>query len=301
MAVLVVLLAAALFVGAASAADVGVVSDPETIPNTAYLTPGQTYNLKYDAALDSTGNTTVGLHLVNETDHTGAYTTTFKSVTDGTELNTTIAYGNITVPADAKAGIYVAELKFPSVIYRLNVTTVADTNTGEFIRNGTVMQWNITRSQGFAPRFPNNVYPDYGTEFVVTGSSPLLKATTKGADTIQIPDAGFYEKTYDAATVKVYVRVADSGSPLGFNGYRDVNASANQTAFVFEKVNVTATNVPVDPVLTLFSSGQNPQVINSISGTKTTTGTYFHLTEAAVGGHYGKYVVGNDPTGADSG
>ena len=62
--------------------------------------------------------------------------------------------GNINVPSDEKAGIYVVELKFPSVIYILNVTAVSNTNTGEFVQNDTIMQWDITRSQGFELRFP---------------------------------------------------------------------------------------------------------------------------------------------------
>ncbi|MDU9376340.1 hypothetical protein McpSp1_09480 [Methanocorpusculaceae archaeon Sp1] len=69
-----------------------------------------------------------------------------------------------------------------------------------------------------------------------------------------------------------------------------VDGTKNLDVFVFETIyNATATK------LVKYSDGMNPSVVNQISGSN----GYFYLTEAAVNGQYGTYVVlaGSTPAG----
>ena len=297
MATLVIFLITALFIGAVSAINV---ADSQTIPQSDVMTSGNTYVLNFSSDFDPTGNLTSGSYYLNNS--AIKQPITFTRI-GGTE---TISVGNDAKVnlANAVAGTYKATVTFTDVIYDLNVTDTVTGAAGKFaVKNGHQVA-NITSNVGYALIYPNGKPVKVGVTFVNTTAGTKYSATVAdngylGIVTSTTPNNpnGIYTYTATGLTADFYIKVNPKGSSVGYDGYRPVDATKNQTAFVFEKINVTAASN--DPVLTLYSSGANPQVINSISGTPVNGKLYFYLTESSVGKNYGKYVVGNNPTGAN--
>ena len=300
MVAVAIFVAAALFMGAASA--VNVADDPTSITQSDVMTSGQSYVLNFSAAFDPTGNLTSGksYYLNNSA---------IKSITSFAQLG---GSGTFTVGTDAKVnlanvpeGIYMATATFADVIYDLNVTDTVTGAAGKFTVKSGHQVANITPNVPYALIYPNGKPVSVGITFTNVTGGQTYTATVDdrgylGIVTSATPNNpnGIYTYKATGLTADFYVKVAPKGSVIGYDGYREIDASKNQTAFVYEKINVTGVTNP-SPMLTLYSSGENPQVIKQISGTVVDNNIYFYLTEAAVGTNYGKYVVGNKADGSD--
>ncbi|MDE2521551.1 MAG: MEMAR_RS02690 family S-layer glycoprotein [Methanocorpusculum sp.] len=297
MAALAIFLISALCIGAVSAINV---ADSQTIASSDVMTSGNSYVLNFSSDFDPTGNLTSGSYYLNNT--AIKQPITFTRI-GGTETIPVTSDAKVDL-TDTVAGTYKATVTFADVFYDLNVTDTVTGAAGRFaVKNGHQVA-NITPNVGYALIYPNGKPVSVGVTFENTTAGKKYTATVDdrgylGIVTAATPDNpnGIYTYKATGLTADFYIKVNPKGSSVGYDGYRPVDATKNQTAFVFEKINVTAGST--DPVLTLYSSGANPQVINSISGTVVDDKLYFYLTESSVGKNYGKYVVGNDASGAN--
>ncbi|MCZ0861618.1 hypothetical protein O0S10_10400, partial [Methanocorpusculum sp. MG] len=293
MAVLVVLLAAALFIGAASAADTKyVAANPNNLVSENDLVQGGEYYLNFTPTMDPTGNTS---RLLTK----GANLTSvfFQYNIDKTRyLGSTDTAGKITIPSDAQTGVYVGTAMFNPVNYIINVTTdkvevvTYPTWNKDALSSSGAQEWNVSQSTtSIALRMPNDAYLPVGAQF-----TPVSNTGAEGIITVQTANGipyvstagvkpGQYKYTTGTNSVQVYVKVVAQGGGGSSTDQFYRNVSSGKDAFVFERINLTA--APKASMLTLYSDGTNKQVINQIAGTS----GKFYLTESVVGGHYGNY------------
>ena len=262
MAVLVIFLAAALFIGAASATEV-TVSNTQSNPS-VIITAGN-YTLVYD-------NATIPGHYLP------AGTTEF--ATFGTLSPVS---GNYTFAA-ANNGNYQQTEETDPVTYQLNYVQDSSQATQNFVKAGeNVYQRNITANTVATLRFPDTTFIPMGTAFT---DGNITQAVTDNAGTFPGYEAGTLLKyTIPATKVTYYLSIE---IPVGPSlGAADRDVSSGDDAFVFEHIIVNSIN-DKQVKLTKFSDGAQPSVVNQISSD---ANGVFYLTKENVGSNYGTYYL----------
>ncbi|MDU9376334.1 hypothetical protein McpSp1_09410 [Methanocorpusculaceae archaeon Sp1] len=312
MAVLVILLAAALFVGAASATEQATVNTTELVtPEEPSLLPGTEYQLVTDTydnyaiigesilpadvkftSLDSAKNSAT-------TDSDGMITFTKNGYYKGQLPATTVTYmitlsGVVQKPTTGQVNFTGTNLFDGSAVATLGLTYVNNND------NSTVT--GITIDDGGLPAGVTvNMSASGASNLIMnisdTGAVTLYNGTLEEDGTITYADENFnlghgvYTFTYtvDMPAIDVAVRVdgTEPGpEPDPSAVYRTVASGAD--AFVFEHIVIDGTINTAGLKLTKFSEGSNPTVVNQISADKTGV---FYLTESSVNGQYGTYYL----------
>ncbi|HJK37060.1 MAG TPA: hypothetical protein O0X35_04965, partial [Methanocorpusculum sp.] len=261
MAVLVIFLAAALFIGAASATEVAV---SNTQSNPTVITTAGNYTLVYD-------NATIPGHYLP------AGTTAFASFNGLTPVS-----GNYTFAA-ANNGNYQETVSTTAVTYQLNYVQNASDANQNFVKvSDNVYQRNITANTVATLRFPDTTFIPMGTAFT---DGNITQAVTDNAGTFPGYEAGTVLKyTIPASSVIYYLKI---DIPVGPSlGAADRDVSSTGDAFVFEHIIVNGTTT--SGKLTKFSDGAQPSVVNQISSD---ANGVFYLTKENVGSNYGTYYL----------
>ena len=272
MAALVIFLAAALFVGAASAATAITVSDDQLNPTS--ITTAGNYTLAYD-------NATIPGHYLP------AGKTAFTTFDGLTPVS-----GNYTFAA-ANNGDYQQTVSTNAVTYQLNyVQNASDANQNFVDLGGNVYQRNITANTVATLRFPDTTFIPMGTVFT---DGNITQAVTDNAGTFPGYEAGTVLKyTIPASSVTYYLSIE---IPVGPSmGPYDRDVASEGDAFVYEHIIVNGTTT--SGKLTKFSDGSSPSVVNQISSD---ANGVFYLTEDVVGNNYGTYYLASTWAEAEAG
>ncbi|MBU3833706.1 MAG: hypothetical protein H9916_04670, partial [Candidatus Methanocorpusculum faecipullorum] len=262
MAALVIFLAAALFIGAASAATAITVSDDQLNPTS--ITTAGNYTLAYD-------NATIPGHYLP------AGKTAFTTFDDLTPVS-----GNYTFAA-ANNGDYQQTVTTTAVTYQLNYVQNSAQETQNFVKVRDIYQRNITANTVATLRFPDTTFIPMGTAFT---DGNITQAVTDNAGSFPGYEAGTVLKyTIPASSVTYYLSIDIGSTPVPTGA--DRNVATGNDAFVFEHITVNNTDGP-GLKLTKFTDGSSPSVVNQISAD---ANGVFYLTEEVVGNNYGTYYL----------
>lgn len=282
MAILVVLLVAALFIGSAAA-------DPRPVGSNAVVFAGEEIN--------STVTLATGGYLYQVNPLTNAV------INANPIANISGVTGNFTIPANVATGFYtwnatkdlalgtvITPVSFSVSIATVKLTPMKSSVTVNNPVDITVEAFGVVSTAAAAPALDqiklNYTYDGKPNTEVNVGTNGVASiTTTPNVSTIVITDVKIngYSLTY--TPVGVSIDVVEPGQDL-----TPVSVGAEADVFVYERIQVEDT---IATKLTQYTDGQNPTVVNQISG----SAGKFYLTEEVVGGHYGKYVYNTSATG----
>ena len=281
MAVLVVLLAAMLFVGAASAAVTQEdLNNITAVPDNTTIAVGGTVTMEFSTTQVPAGDVYIswgdGTALVKNltwTNNKFELTHTYKAAsTTGYQVLVTNATTAVDGTSLIKVLATVQVTDTPGEIVAVVPTTASQYApvTLTFTSMGVVKPANITVNYGDGQNSGEIEFTAIDGGYKAEDSHPYA---TTGTFTVTYTLNG---KTVTAGTITI--------AP---SEYRYLT-NAGQDVFVYEHIDVSKID-DAAAKLTKYSDGASPSAVNVIAGSN----GKFYLTEDVVNGEYGKYVIGN--------
>ena len=261
MAVLAIFLATLLFVGAASAVNVTVVTDPSGAAAGVGLGAG-TYTLQYPTGT----NLSTGITFTNMDYASGTLTTS--------------ANGAIAVLATDFNGVYKSNNIVGGDYYYFKVVDCKDVPLLPINAKLNATKINVTESVAF--EYTVNVADatlltvDFGDGTILENTTTLASGAT-GKIEHQYTKAGTFTVTYSVASA-TYPKDNEYVGTVEVNPVREVVVGSG-VAFVYEQIYLDTG----DTTLYFLSNDNTPAVLNTL----TANGGVFNLLEASINGNYG--------------